>query len=148
MYNCSSSLLNEVRQVHLNQMNIQVWSFILDHLLAPCTPQMLTVVLFVHFGSRSTTSMAGGSASSMATWVLSLRTSCTLPTSSELQQVPRYMLIINIMGHYCGLIHRNGPPGTHADCRWGIFSRWPAIYGICWLEEILHKAIWMVQWWG
>ena len=116
--------------------------------MGPCprTPLRLAACLFVHFGCRSTTSTAGGSASWTAPWVSSPRTSCNLPTSSELQQVPRHSLIISIMDHYCGLIHRNGPPGTHPDCHWGIFSRWPAIYGICWLEEVLHKAIWTVQW--
>ena len=107
----------------------------------------LAVVLFVNFFFyRSTTSTAGGSGSWTAPWASSQRTSCTLPTSSELQQVPRHSLIISIMDHYCGLIHRNGPPGTHPECHWATFSRWPAVYGICWLEEVLHKAVWAGQW--
>lgn len=71
---------------------------------------VLTVALFPCFGSRSTTFMAGGSESSTALWVLSPRISCTLPTFSEHQQVPRCTLIINIIDHYCGLIHRKRSP--------------------------------------
>ena len=69
---------------------------------------------------RSTTSMAGGSASATAPWGLSPRTSFTPPTSSELQQVPRHSLIITIMDHYRG-------PNTQKRSPW-CSSRVPLRY--------------------
>jgi len=122
---------------------IKVWDrgSILRRLLVPGPLEDPPLFDLFILGFRSTTSTAGGSANWTAPWASSPRTSCTRPTSSEPQQVPRHSLIISIMDHYWGLIHRNGPPGTHPDCHWAAFSRWPAIYGICWLEEVLRRAI-------
>lgn len=61
--------------------------------------------------------------------------------------IQRHSLSVSIMDHNCGLIHKKHPPVLIQIATEVHFSRWPAVYGICWQREVLQKAVSGPQWW-